>query len=163
MNESELRRKLEEIQTLTSECLGFLSGSVAVVKKSKAPTKNQQNGNADLSLAIVNKIGDCEECDLIEQKILSEPSIEPRLLLSFYISYKYFNNEWLSSGNVQAVTSELGIKIDTGNASNYIKKKYRQYFESDSARKKGRKTCYRLNRKGKKRFEELLYGNEKED
>lgn len=112
----------------------------------------------DLILSIVNKVGDSDESEEIQSKVLDQRSMDAKILLCFYISYKYFKNEWLTSGSIEKITSDLGTKVDKGNASNKIKKEIRQYLESGTTRKKGQPTPYRLNRKGFKRFEEILHG-----
>jgi len=116
----------------------------------------------DLILSIVNKVGDCGESEKIQSKILDQKDMEAKILLCFYISYKYFKNEWLTTGDIERITSGLGTKIDVGNVSNKIKSNLRQYLESGSVRKKGIPTPYRLNRKGAKCFESLLNPDEKE-
>lgn len=114
-----------------------------------------KSGKETLVMKIVNKITDCEENEAIRSMVLDKKSQEAKLLLCLYISYKYFANEWLTSGDMEKITSELGIKIDKGNISNKLTS-MRQYLESGSMRKKGQATPYRLNRKGIKRFEEIL-------
>jgi len=112
----------------------------------------------DLVLSIVNKIGDCEENETIQQNILDKKSMEAKILLCFYISYKYFKNIWLTTGDIEKITSNLGTKIAAGNVSNKIKGEIRKYLEGGSVRKKGQPTPYRLNRQGVKRFEEIIHG-----
>lgn len=108
-----------------------------------------------LALNIINKVGDCKESEQIKSKVLDTRSQEAKLLLCLYISYKYFSNQWLNSGDMEKITSELGIKIDVRNITNKLKE-IRQYLESGSTRKNGQPTPYRLNRKGVNRFEEIL-------
>ena len=109
----------------------------------------------NLVLSIVNKIGDCDETEKIQKRVLDKRSMEARIMLCFYISHKYSNNAWLTTGDIEKITSELGIKIDKRNSTNKMKD-LRQYLESGSARRKGQPTPYRLNRQGVKRFEEIL-------
>lgn len=118
--------------------------------------KTEKQNAGDLILAIVNKVGDCGESEKIQNKILDQKDMEAKILLCFYISYKYFKNEWLTTGDIEKITSGLGTKIAVGNVSNKIKSNLRQYLESGSVRRKGSPTPYRLNRKGAKYFESLL-------
>lgn len=113
----------------------------------------------DLTLSIVNKVSDCDENEEIQSKVIDQKSMGAKILLCFYISYKYFENSWLTTGNIEKVTSGLGIKIAVGNVSNKITGELRQYLESGAVRKRGQPTPYRLNRKGFKRFEGILHGN----
>jgi len=135
------------------------SGRVVKIKTVHGQDKSQNS--EELILAIVNKADDCDESDEIQGKVLDQKSMEGKILLCFYISHKYFNNSWLTTGNVEKITSGLGSKIDIGNISNKIRGELRKYLESGAVRKKGQPTPYRLNRKGMKRFEEIIYGKNK--
>lgn len=119
-------------------------------QKGKSPEKN-------VLLLIINKVGDCEESDAIHKKVLDKKGMEPKILLCFYISYKYFNNNWLTTGSVEKITSGLGVKIAVPNVSTKIKKGLHLYLEGGAVRKNGQPTPYRLNRNGGKRFEEILH------
>jgi len=113
----------------------------------------------DLILSIVNKVGDCDESEEIQSKVLDQKSMEAKILLCFYISYKYFENAWVTTGDIEKITSGLATKIAVGNVSNKITGELQQYLESGAVRKRGQPTPYRLNRKGFKRFEEILHGS----
>ena len=56
----------------------------------------------------------------MQTKILDQRSAEGKILLCFYISYKYFKNIWLNTGNIEEITSNLGVKIDVRNVTNKI-------------------------------------------
>ena len=127
------------------------------IEGNNVPSQTGNQKDEDLVLLIANKIGECEESEEMASKVLNKKNMEARILLCFYVSYKYFKNAWLTTGDLERITSELGIKIDIGNVSNKIKD-LRKYLESGSARKKGQPTPYRLNRKGSNRFEEILHG-----
>jgi len=122
--------------------------------------QNKKQTPDDLILSIINKVGECDESEKLQSKILDHKGMEAKILLCFYISYKYFKNDWLTTGDIEEITSGLGTKIAVGNVSNKIKSNLRQYLESRSVRKKGSPTPYRLNRKGDKYFESLLSLNE---
>jgi len=130
------------------------------VNRKKVQEELEKQNSDDLILAIVNKVGDCAESEEIQNKVLDQKSMETKILLCFYISFKYFKNEWLTTGDVEKITSGLGTKIAVGNVSNKIKSKLRQYLESRSVRKKGLRTPYRMNRKGVKYFESILNSKE---
>jgi hypothetical protein len=117
----------------------------------------QEESVEDIALAIANKTTDCDESADIQAKVLDGRSVDAKVLMCFYISHKYFGNAWLTSGDVQRITTELGVKIAVGNASNTMKK-LRTYLETGKVRKKGSPTPCRLNRSGIKRFEEILNG-----
>ena len=143
------------------ERLGSLEARVAVLeghpKEKGALEEVQEESVEDIALAIANKTTDCDESTDIQTKVLDGRSVDAKVLMCFYISHKYFGNAWLTSGDVQRITAELGVKIAVGNASNALKK-LRTYLETGKVRKKGSPTPCRLNRSGVKRFEEILNG-----
>jgi hypothetical protein len=114
----------------------------------------------DFIMDIVNKIKNCEKSDKIETQVLDKNDQAGRILLPYYISYKYFFNRCLTTADVEKITGELGVKIKAPNVANKIKKSLLKYLNSDSSRKRGRPTPYKLNRKGAKHFEEILKTSE---
>jgi len=163
MDKETLSAKLNQIKSLAEECLGALSdgqtskhrsASVKETKKSDAPT--------DYILAIVNKIKNCDESDQIEKEILDKTSSPGRILLPFYICYKYFSQQGLTTGDIEKITSDLGIRVQTPNVSKAISGSLHKYLEGNSTRVKGKPVIYKLNRKGTKYFESILSSNEKE-
>lgn len=159
MSQRTLKEKLEAVKNLVDECLVELGTSAKKSARVGSDIDHKERPAKDISLQIVNKIGECDESDAIQKHVLDKRSAEGKILLCFYISHKYFENEWLETGHIEKITAELGIKIDRRNATNYLIE-FRKYLESGAARKKGQPTPYRLNRKGVKRFEEII--NEKE-
>lgn len=126
--------------------------------KLKKDSDDAKSGiSSDLVLDVINKIGEYEEGEEIQNKILDKTDMEGKILLCFYISYKYFKNTWLTTGDIEKITSGLGAKTTAGNVSNKITAGLRKYLESGAVRKKGQPTPYRLNRKGVKRFEEIIH------
>ena len=92
----------------------------------------------------------------IEKEVLDKNSIQNRVLLPFYICYKYFPEQGLTSGNIEKITEELGVRVRTPNVSNAITNSLWKYLAGDSSRKKGKAGVYRLNRKGVNYFESIL-------
>ncbi|HEV2112473.1 MAG TPA: hypothetical protein VGT99_14035 [Gammaproteobacteria bacterium] len=156
MNTELLKQRLLTIRDMVDECLANVGNSSDNSLAASSSRKAEANSVEDIAVVIANKAGDCEEAPKLK-KLLDKPSPEIKILLCFYISYKYFDNHWLTTGHIAVATSELGIKIDQGQASNKIKE-LRRYVESGSSRKKGQPTPYRLNRLGLNRFEELMNG-----
>ncbi|MDB5237291.1 MAG: hypothetical protein JWL88_393 [Parcubacteria group bacterium] len=152
MNQQTLKHKLESIVALAEECLQELG---TTVPKKQSGEKPAENATRDIVLSIVNKVADCDEAVAIQKTVLDKSRVEGKILLPFYISHKYFENEWLNTGHIEKITSELGIKMDIKNVSKYIPD-YKKYLESATSRKKGQPTPYRLNRNGVKRFEEII-------
>lgn len=159
MGRGSLKEKLEAIRSLVDECLDGLGTSTKKRAQSSLGAGGGQALETDLFLKIANKAGDCEERQEIQKYVMDKRGAEGKVLLSFYISYKYFSNAWLTSGDIERITSQLGIKIDKRNVSNYLVT-FRPCLESGAARKRGGPTPYRLNRRGVQRFEEIIHAKE---
>lgn len=153
MKKEELHEKLQTIKRLVDECLGEIEISSS---KNTNATISQKQSTTDDILHIVNKINDCEESDAIQKNVLDKRGIDARILMCFYVSHKYFDNKWLTTSDIEKITAELGVKVDKRNATNSLIG-LRQYLEGGSVRKRGQPTPYRLNRKGVKKFETIIY------
>lgn len=158
MDKDELKKILDNLNDHERR-IRALEADTQPAKKKVISVQMDTANPSDLILPIVNKVGDCNESEEVQRKVLDQKSMEAKILLCFYISYKYFENAWLTTGDIEKVTSGLGTKIAVGNVSNKIKGELRQYLESGAVRKRGQPTPYRLNRKGFKRFEEILHGS----
>src|ERR1051325_7259642 len=72
-------------------------------------------------IGIVNSLRSCDEFDAIEQKILDKPNRLNRVLLPMYIVHEYMNNAFgLTSGDIDRVTTQLGVRVATNNASDTL-------------------------------------------
>lgn len=163
MDNRTLFTKLNEIKRLAEEGLAALSGEHVPKHKRITKKENKKDGTfLDPILLIVNKIKNCEESEKIEKEILDKTSMTGRVLLPFYICYKYFPQQGLTTGDIQETTSQLRVKIQTPNVSNAISGSLQKYLEGNSIRVRGKAVIYKLNRKGAKYFESLLNPNEKE-
>lgn len=165
MDNQTLSKKLNQIKKLSEECLAGLSGLPILKNESTsfADVKNDNtNDDLDYILSIVNKIKNCDESDLIEKEILDKIFQPGRIILPFYICYKYFSNRGLTTGDIEKITAELGVKVQTPNVSKNISESLHKYLEGNSTRMKGKPVLYKLNRKGVKYFESLLSLNEKQ-
>lgn len=162
MDNDKLITKLNEIKILADECLTVLSGHSSKPKSTSAKKLAKRDTDSDsYVLSIVNKIKNCEESEKIEKEILDKISIPGRVLLPFYICYKYFPQQGLTTGDVSKITSELRVGIKTPNVSKAITDSLQKYLEGNSTRMRGKAVIYKLNRKGAKYFELLLNANEK--
>jgi len=152
---NQIKKELDNHEKRISELENLL------FKKGKKKTPLPRSLSEDFIMDIVNKIKDCKESDEIETQVLDKNKEEGRILLSYYISYKYFSNRHLTTVDIEKITRELGVKIKESNVANKIKESLLKYLDSTSPRKKGRSTLYKLNRRGIKHFEEILYGKNK--
>ncbi|KKS73579.1 MAG: hypothetical protein UV46_C0069G0005 [Candidatus Gottesmanbacteria bacterium GW2011_GWC2_42_8] len=159
MDTENLVKKLNKIELLVSECLEILtsnkSGGQNTPTLKKTVMDNSKN-TGDYILWIVNKIKNCPESEKIDSQILAKNAIPGRILLPYYICYKYFSEQGLTSGDIEKITSELSVRIKTPNVSNYITNSLWKFLDGDSSRVKGKPVTYKLNRKGATFFESLL-------
>jgi hypothetical protein len=160
MNNDELLSALNEIKTLTEKCIKALSGNSKTASKPVAKQKVLEDAGSSPILAIVNKIKDCEEADKIGTRILDKSAVAGRILLPFYFCYTHFPEQRLTTGDVEKITNELGVKVKTSNVSSAIANSLHKYLEGSSTRKQGKAVSYKLNRKGAKYFESLLVTDE---
>jgi len=107
-------------------------------------------------LEIVNKIKNCQEAEKIETEILDKNTLLGRVLLPFYICYKYFPEQGLTTGDVEKITDQLRTRVKIPNVSNAVAGPLWKYLAGDSSRVKGKVVVYKLNRKGATFFESLL-------
>ncbi len=159
-NERIIKKILEQMENHEKR-IHALELYIYPVKKKEMHRQTGTKRSGDLILSIVNKIGECDESEEIQNKVLDQRNSGGKILLCFYISHKHFKNAWLTTGDIERITSGLGTKIAVGNVSNKIKEETRKYLESGSTRKKGQPTPYRLNRKGVKHFEEIIHASKK--
>ena len=159
MNEEQFKEMFEQIKDHEKR-IRALEVTTQPLKKKAVTRYTGAINSDDLILSVVNKVGDCKESEEIQSRVLDQRNMEAKILLCFYVSYKYFKNVWLTSGDIEKITSGMGAKIAVGNVSNKIKEEIRQYLEIGTTRKRGQPTPYRLNRKGFKRFEEILYNKQ---
>ena len=163
MDNQTLFAKLNEIKRLAEEGLATLSGDHAPKRKQISEKKNKKSGAfSDPILLIVNKIKDCEESEKIDAQVLNKISLPARVLLPFYICYKYFPEQGLTTGDIEKITSQLRVRVKVPNVSKAVASSLQKYLAGDSIRGRGKTSRYKLNLKGAKYFESLLNPNEKE-
>ena len=163
MDNQILFAKLNEIKRLVEEGLAALSGDHAPKHKQISKKENKKGGAlSDPILLIVNKIKDCEESEKIYAQVLNKISLPARVLLPFYICYKYFPEQDLTTGDIEKITSELRVRVKVPNVSKAVAGSLQKYLAGDSTRGRGKAGRYKLNLKGAKYFESLLNPNEKE-
>jgi hypothetical protein len=103
---------------------------------------------------IVKNIHESDSFEQIEQNILNKKSQLGRVLLASYFAHQV-GQEHLTTGDIEDITDELGVKIAQSNVSHCIADN-RKYFTAGTTRKKGAKVPYKLNRQGANTFEKLL-------
>jgi hypothetical protein len=122
----------------------------------KTVPSSEPDDNTDLN-EIVNLIKSCDEAEAIEKHVLDASSLVNRTLLPLYVVYKYVENRpGLSSGDIETITKNLGVRVKTSNAATRLANNASKYVDGDKVRRKGRAVRYRLNRRGVKYFEGIL-------
>lgn len=106
-------------------------------------------------LDLVQSIREHEDIPAIDNKILSRSPQLPRILLCLYYGELYFPDPYLTTGEVEFVTDQLGVRVRRGNVGAVLKKSPRM-VTTDAVRKQGAVVGYKLTRNGKQHFEGLL-------
>jgi hypothetical protein len=125
----------------------------------KKPTSSTVTSNKETGVDIVkiiNSINESEQHDIIKENILNKVKNLNKILLVFYFTNEaHGNNTYITTGNVEKITDQLGIKIEKTNIGKNIKKNLK-YFSTENVRKKGVITKYKLNRKGIEEFKQII-------
>jgi len=126
----------------------------AVTRQAK---KEPEEGNSDSVdiMGIVNEINDADNHPIIEKNILKKANQLNRILLVFYFAHKVHKDTGITTGDIEAVTHQLGIRIKKSNAGGCIKTNSK-YFAAENVRRKGAVVKYKINRKGIEEFENLI-------
>lgn len=103
---------------------------------------------------IVDSIKNSEDHSLLDSNVLKKPSQLPRILMCLYY-VKDNEDPYLTTGQIETITDQLGVKIKSQNAANTIKRNL-SYFSADRVRKTGAIVRYKLNRKGIEEFKKIL-------
>lgn len=148
----------EEIKRIISIYPGEKTGSLTRKEKHIGGKKSEKSAQ-DIILEIVSHIKDCEEADVIEEKILDKSSQVDRALLSLYVADNLDSKPLLSSGDIHSVLKELGIKIALPNIINTLRGTAIKYVMPDRRNKKGGGVVqYRISRQGKQYILKVLKG-----
>ncbi|UVT20812.1 MAG: hypothetical protein H8K03_02510 [Nitrospira sp.] len=125
----------------------------------KLPEEKATDAGFDLN-QIVTLAKDCDEAEAIEKQILDRTAQVDRTLLPLYIVHEYLSNEfWLTSGDINRITTDLGIPISQPNASRALSGTGSKYVIGDKVKVKGKPVRYKLSRRGVRYMKEVLAGN----
>ncbi len=131
-----------------------------VAGKNNVPKHNnaESDGSPDLS-TIIQIIKDCNEAENIETTVLDKIGQVNRILLPLFIVHKYMDNAYgLTSGEVSQITTQLGIPVQTPNASKTLSETASKYVIGNKVRKQGQPVRYKLSRRGVQYFKDVLDG-----
>lgn len=138
----------------------------AVKKKTPArkpkPATPKVNGGAESAdkvdiPVLIEAINDSDDHDAIDENIISKSAQLPRIIMCLKFAESTLESPYLSTGHIQTITDQLGIRIKSQNAATTIKKN-QKYFTADGVRKTGALIKYKLNRKGLAAYGKLLKG-----
>ena len=159
----EFEGSLEELQGLTQHlqsrpvsAAGGKSGRVGERLSAVADKGGPAEDEPDVA-RIVAVIKECDEAEVIDAKVLAQRDVLNRVLMCLWVVHKYINPmHGLTSGDVERITDQLGVRVAISHASTTLSDKARAYVTGDSVRKRGAPVKYRLNRRGVQAFEEVL-------
>ena len=123
----------------------------------KTPSAGEKEGVAISE--IVRHIKDCDEADSIEKHILDTTSQVNRILLPLLVVQKHMSSKsGLTTGEISAITRDLGIPIHVANVSNALKGSAARYVIGDKVRRRGQPVRYVLSRRGTQYLEDVIRG-----
>ena len=129
-----------------------------------SPTASAEAGSAVDITAIVNAVKSSDDADSIEEKILDKTSQVDRTLLPLYVVHEYMDKKFsLTSGEINKITTQLGVPIATANISNTLSRTASRYVMADSVRQPGVPVRYQLSRKGVQYMKSVIKGETNED
>lgn len=133
----------------------------------KASTKKSQSPPPDKRLPvsleqIIATIKSCEEAELIEQKVLDNPSQLSRILVCLYVAHEHFEtNPGLTSADISTITKDLGVPISRTNTATTLSGAAAKYVTGDRVRKPGIPVRYTINRRGLQYMKSILVPTER--
>lgn len=120
-------------------------------------------GEPDLT-EIINLIRNSDDAEKIEANILDRVSQVNKVLLPLYIVHEHLNNAFgLTSGDINKITTNLGIPVHIANISNTLSGTASRYVMPDKVRRKGQPVRYKLSRRGEKYLSSVIQGTEDGD
>jgi hypothetical protein len=122
-------------------------------KKDKQPRK--RSSDIDVT-AICTAIKNSENQPRIQEHILNQTNQLGRVLLVFEFCHQAGNTS-ISTGDVQRITDNLGIRVSSSNVAKVINK-HPKFFVATKKRKQGARTPYKLSRAGKLAFSKISSG-----
>jgi hypothetical protein len=146
----------------TSPTLSEKHGARRVQRRQTRSTAHDAAGGKEsdqTSVDVPGVVADIHDADNyadIEKHVLNKRAELPRILLVCHFAHEH-GHAWLTTGDIEALTDQLGMKISQANASNCISAN-RKYFTAGTVRKKGTKVPYKINRQGKLTLDEYVAG-----
>jgi hypothetical protein len=131
----------------------------AATKRLTTALKSAKNDDSPDLPAIINHIKNCDLAENIETKVLDKPSQVNKVLLPLFIVHEYMDNRYgLTSGDVNKITTDLGVPVSRPNSSRTLSGSAAKYVIGDKIRKPGQAVHYKLSRRGVQYLNDILSG-----
>jgi hypothetical protein len=131
-------------------------------KKRGNTTKTSEGDKSTFNIAeFTGNIKDSSIYEEVEKNIIDKHGQLAKILMCMHFAKEILDDPYLTTGQIEAITNELNIKIGMANASKTITNN-QKYFTGKTTRKKGKSVPYKLNRNGEKAFEKILKGEKPE-
>ncbi len=151
-----------EVVSSTSPSASSKKQKSLIKKRAVKATNTEESDIAEHSKVdiakLVGHINDADNHDDIAKHILGKSAQLPKILMCLYFAMENLESPNLTTGNIETITDQLGIKMKCANAVTTIKKN-QKYFAQDTVRKMGAIMKYKLNRKGKDAYLKVVTGD----
>jgi hypothetical protein len=141
-------------------------------KRAKRQTTGQQGtataasgGLTPADIAeIVNTTKTCPDAEAIETHILDKTSTVDRTLLPLFVVHEYLHAKHaLTSGDINRITTQLGVPVSTPNASTALSGSASRYVMADGVRRRGGAPVrYTISRRGTQYMKAIVSGKTQE-
>ena len=121
-----------------------------------APDSAEQVSGVDIP-DLVAHIKDSDKFVAVEDCVLNNRAQLPRIMMALYFAAQFCSDPHLSTGEIETITDQLGVRIKMTNVGSAIKANHK-FFTAKVVRKAGTKVPYKLNRTGSQAFETVLQG-----
>lgn len=125
-------------------------------QKNVSPKSEGQKEGIDV-MGLVAHIKDSDDYDELQKNIIDKRDMLPRIIMCLKYAADFLDSPHLTTGQIEQLTDQLGIKMQMANVGKCIMKNQR-YFTGKKVRKPGVGVPYKLNRQGEKAFEKFLKG-----
>lgn len=129
-------------------------------KGRKVNIKESKEALAETKLDIVGLVAHIKDSDKYSQaedNIIDKKDELPKIMMCMYFKNEFSDDPYLTTGQVEKITDQLGIKLKMSNVASKIRNN-QAYFTAKTVRQKGKPVPYKLNRRGEKAFEKYLKG-----
>ena len=106
---------------------------------------------------LVERIHEFKNYSDVETNIINKKDMLSKIMMCMYFAKDLFDPPHLTTGQVEAITDQIGIRIAMSNVGHKIKKNMK-YFSKGKI--EGNKVPYKLNLPGERAFEKCMKGEQ---